>query len=85
MLIDVRTPEEVAIAKIAGARLLDRSLRAELPNVPRERTIVCLCHSGVRSRAVADGLVQMGFRDVLNLEGGIDAWSRDVDPEVARY
>jgi monothiol glutaredoxin len=39
----------------------------------------------VRSRNAAEGLIQMGFSDVHNLEGGIDAWSRDVDPDVPRY
>jgi monothiol glutaredoxin len=84
-LVDVRTPSERAIAHIEGARLLDAALRDELERLPRDRVIVCQCHSGVRSRHAAEGLVEMGFRDVYNLEGGIDAWSRDVDPEVPRY
>ncbi|HVR18039.1 MAG TPA: Grx4 family monothiol glutaredoxin [Polyangiaceae bacterium] len=84
-LVDVRTPSERAIASIEGSRLLDAALREELEELPRERSIVCQCHSGVRSRALAEGLVAMGFRDVYNLEGGIDAWSRDVDPDVPRY
>lgn len=85
LLLDVRTPSERAIASIQGSRLLDAALRDELADVSRERTIVCQCHSGIRSRAAAEGLVAMGFRDVYNLEGGIDAWSRDVDPDVPRY
>jgi monothiol glutaredoxin len=84
-LVDVRTPTELAIASIAGFRLLDPALRERLMLLPRDRSIVCMCHTGVRSRAAAEGLVGMGFRDVYNLEGGIDAWSRDVDPEVPRY
>jgi monothiol glutaredoxin len=85
VLLDVRTPSERAIAHIEGSRLLDAALREELTELPRDRSIVCMCHSGVRSRAAAEGLVAMGFRDVYNLEGGIDAWSRDVDPDVPRY
>jgi monothiol glutaredoxin len=84
-IIDVRTPEERAIAHIEGSRLLDGALRDELAGMPRDRTLVCQCHSGIRSRSAAEGLVALGFRDVYNLEGGIDAWSRDVDPEVPRY
>jgi monothiol glutaredoxin len=84
-LIDVRTPSERAIAHIEGSRLLDAALRDELADVPRDRAIVCQCHHGVRSRSAAEGLVAIGFRDVYNLEGGIDAWSRDVDPDVPRY
>ncbi|HEX6273265.1 MAG TPA: Grx4 family monothiol glutaredoxin [Polyangiaceae bacterium] len=84
-VIDVRTPSERAIAHIVGSRLLDAALRDELADMPRDRVIVCQCHSGVRSQSAAEGLVAMGFRHVYNLEGGIDAWSRDVDPDVPRY
>ena len=84
-MVDVRTPEERAIAHIEGARLFDAALRDEILRLPRDRVIVCQCHSGVRSRHAAEGLIEMGFRDVYNLEGGIDAWSRDVDPDVPRY
>jgi monothiol glutaredoxin len=46
---------------------------------------VVQCHHGVRSQRAAEELVAAGFRDVHNLVGGIEAWSRDVDPEVPRY
>ncbi|HEX6765553.1 MAG TPA: rhodanese-like domain-containing protein, partial [Polyangiaceae bacterium] len=85
LLVDVRTPGERAIAHIEGSRLLDAALREEIENLPRDRAIVCLCHSGVRSQGAAEQLVAVGFRDVYNLAGGIDAWSRDVDPDVPRY
>jgi monothiol glutaredoxin len=85
LLVDVRTPTERSIAHIEGSRLLDSELRNTITLLPRHRTIVCLCHTGVRSRHAAEGLCQMGFSDVHNLEGGIDAWSRDVDPDVPRY
>lgn len=85
LLIDVRTPAERELANIEGSKLLDAALRDRLMLLPRDRSIVCMCHTGVRSRAAAEGLVGMGFRDVSNLEGGIDAWSRDVDPDVPRY
>jgi monothiol glutaredoxin len=85
LVVDVRTPTERAIAHIERSRLLDAELRNTISLLPRSRTIVCLCHTGVRSQSAAEGLVQMGFSDVYNLEGGIDAWSRDVDPDVPRY
>ncbi len=44
-----------------------------------------MCHSGVRSMAVARYLQDEGFAQVFNLAGGIDAWSREVDPTVPRY
>ena len=85
LLLDARTPSERAIATIANGRLLDDELRAELDAIPRDRPIVVYCHHGVRSQRAAEGLVSEGFRDVSNLVGGIDAWSMDVDPDVARY
>ena len=85
LLVDVRTPSERAIATIQNGRLLDSELRAELDAGPRDRSIVVYCHHGVRSQRAAEGLVSSGFRDVWNLDGGIDAWSTEVDPDVARY
>lgn len=85
VLIDVRTDQERKIASIEGARALDATLMRELEEGPKERTLVVQCHHGVRSLRAAEELVAAGFRDVYNLVGGIEAWSRDVDPEVPRY
>lgn len=85
LLLDVRTPGEWDTARIDGARLVDDEVRAELEELDRSRTLVVACHHGVRSRAAAEHLVTMGFRDVHNLEGGIDAWSVRIDPSVPRY
>ena len=49
------------------------------------RPLIVYCHHGVRSLATARWLVAQGIPDVANLEGGIDAWSRTVDPAVPRY
>jgi monothiol glutaredoxin len=84
-LLDVRTPEERATAKIEPSELLDDGLRAKLEELDREKSIVCYCHHGARSLQAAQHLIRMGFRDVYNLEGGIDAWSVHVDPSVPRY
>lgn len=85
LLVDVRTPEERAIASIEGSELLDEGLRAKLEDLDRATTLVLFCHHGVRSRTAAEHCVRMGFRDVWNVEGGIDAWSARVDPGVRRY
>jgi monothiol glutaredoxin len=85
LLVDVRTPAERAIANIEGGRALDAAVRAEIERSPRDRSIVVYCHHGVRSLNAAEELAAQGFRDVYNLVGGIDAWSQDVDPDVARY
>lgn len=49
------------------------------------RPLVIYCHHGVRSLATAHWLASQGFSDVINLEGGIDAWSQTIDPTVPRY
>lgn len=84
-LIDVRTPEERERASIRGARLLDDALRTELESLHRETTLVFHCHHGGRSQRAAEHFAALGFRQVYNVEGGIDAWSREIDPKVPRY
>lgn len=80
VLLDVRTDEERAIAK------LDGSITPEnIDDIDKDARVVVYCHHGVRSRAAAERLLQSGFSKVFNLEGGIDAWSVEVDPKVARY
>ncbi len=85
LLIDVRTDAEREIAAIVAARKLDEALMEELEELPRETRIVVHCHHGVRSRAAAEQLAGAGFLRVFNLEGGIDAWSQQVDPSIPRY
>lgn len=85
VLVDVRTPEERATAQIPQARLLDEHFQAELLELDRDKLLVFQCHHGHRSQRAAEQFLQAGFRKVYNLIGGIDAWSRDVDPTVPRY
>ena len=84
-LLDVREPWEFALARIEGSELLPM---AEVPERladldPRAETVV-ICHHGLRSAHVARFLAGSGFGKVLNLQGGLDAYS-DVDPSVPRY
>ena len=83
-LVDVRTEQEQAAAKIGNARLLDADYERALEG-DKGATIVFFCHHGGRSRAAAERFVAAGHTKVFNLEGGIDAWSREVDPTVPRY
>jgi monothiol glutaredoxin len=84
-LVDVRPPEERARATLAPPfRTLDDGIDA-LTRLPKETPIAFLCHTGGRSARAAEHFRGLGFRNVYNVEGGIDAWSREVDPEVARY
>lgn len=83
--VDVRTPGERAIAQIDGARLLDQAYHDELLALDRDTPLVFHCHHGIRSQSAAQYFEQAGFVRLYNLEGGIDAWSRLVDPAVPRY
>ncbi|HEX9618489.1 MAG TPA: Grx4 family monothiol glutaredoxin [Polyangiaceae bacterium] len=84
-VLDVRTPEELNIARIETARALDDESQEELSTLDRGMPLVFVCHHGVRSRAAAEQYALRGFRNVYNLIGGIDAWSERVDPNVPRY
>ncbi len=86
LLIDVREDWEVATAAIPGARHIPMSLiPAQQALLPRDREIAVLCHHGMRSAMVADYLRSAGHPRVLNVSGGIDRWSVEVDPQVRRY
>lgn len=84
-LIDVRSESERAVAKIEGAVLLTPDVEGDLLELPKDTTLVFQCHHGVRSRNAAERFLREGFTRVYNLEGGIDAWSQQVDPNVKRY
>ena len=86
ILLDVREPEELAVAAVAGVVHIPMAeIPARLADLDRDRHIVCMCHGGVRSRRVAEFLAANGYEQVSNLAGGIDAWSQQVDPNIPRY
>src|SRR5215468_4228524 len=86
VLVDVREPEEYAIAQIPGSRLIPLSTVPERINeLSSADDIVVHCRSGVRSAKAVDFMKQAGFRRVKNLVGGILRWSDDVDPSVPKY
>ncbi len=86
MLLDVREPWEFDICRIEGSRLVPMR---QVPNVQhdldKDAEIVVICHHGIRSRQVCMYLEHMGFSNVINLEGGIEAWTNDVNPNLKRY
>jgi monothiol glutaredoxin len=84
-LVDVRTEEERAIARIEGSRLLDQACYDYLLTLDRDTPIVFQCHHGIRSQAAAQHCLGQGFRNLFNLRGGIDDWSLLVDPTLPRY
>ena len=86
VVLDVREPHEYEIAHIEGARLIPLSeLPGRLAEIDGRAEIVTHCHHGLRSLAALELLRGAGFANVRSLQGGIDAWSVDVDPEVPRY
>lgn len=85
-LIDVRDPWEFEICRIAGSENIPMGeLMGRLDALGRGDATVVICHHGVRSQQVAAYLDSLGFTHVMNLEGGVDAWSRQVDPEMPQY
>lgn len=86
-LIDVREPAELALASLPGAVAMpmgDVPARAHQELDPEEHLVV-LCHHGVRSMTVTAWLRAQGFDNAQSIRGGIDAWSRELDPLVPRY
>jgi rhodanese-related sulfurtransferase len=86
VLLDVREPWEVATARIEGSLSIPMGeIPARLQELDPEAHIVTFCHAGVRSMNVAVWLRDQGLEKVQSLRGGIDAWSREVDPKVPQY
>ncbi|RMF71263.1 MAG: sulfurtransferase [Planctomycetota bacterium] len=86
VLLDCREPEELAIARIEGAVHIPMGdIPLRMTELDPDRQIIVFCHRGKRSYSVASYLRKMDFEKVYNLRGGIDAWSREVDPTVPRY
>ena len=90
VVLDVREPAEWQAASVQadGFTLVQLSMNeipARLAELDPQRPIACLCHHGARSQRVAQFLLQNGFENVVNIAGGIDAWSLQRDPTVPRY
>jgi rhodanese-related sulfurtransferase len=86
VLLDVREPWEYEKARIDGATLVPmREVPSRIGQIDEGKEVVAICHHGGRSMQVAMFLEKQGFKRVHNLVGGIDAWSRTVDPAVPLY
>jgi sulfur-carrier protein adenylyltransferase/sulfurtransferase len=86
VLIDVREPHEYEICRIPGSKLIPLG---EVPKRMHELNsadvIVVHCRSGQRSARAVEFLMKAGFRKIHNLQGGVLAWARDVDPSMPVY
>ena len=85
-LIDVRESYEYEMCRIEGSQLIPLGeLERRIDELPRQGTLVLQCHSGGRSEHAVRILQEAGFENAVNLQGGIDAWSAQIDPTVPRY
>ena len=88
-LIDVREPVEFQTASIAGSQLIPmNSVPAALQSLEAnadESTLIVFCHHGMRSLNVVNWLRQQGVESCQSMSGGIEQWSREIDPSVPRY
>ena len=90
VVLDVREPIELQIAPVKphGFKLVAipmAEIPARLAELDASQPIACLCHHGIRSHRVAAFLQAQGFEHVINIAGGVAAWSDELDPSVARY
>ncbi len=90
ILLDVREPRELQLASIQPDGVLLKAvpmgiIPTQLAELNPSQPIACLCHHGARSMQVAMFLKNQGFTHVVNIAGGIHAWSTEVDPAVPCY
>lgn len=90
VVLDVREPWEQQTAQVKAdgfsvVAIPMNQLPARLGELDPSLAVACLCHHGARSQRVALFLAQNGFGRVANVAGGIEAWSRELDPAVPRY
>ena len=86
-MIDVRQPEEHHFARIEGARLIPLGeIMQRMSEIDQARETVIHCKMGARSARAVEALQAAGFKGkLMNLKGGITAWSNEVDPKVPKY
>ena len=86
VLLDVREDWETRLCRLPNAvHIPIEEIELRVEELTPGDEIVVYCHQGVRSAAVANWLRQLGFTNVRNLAGGLDAWARTVDPSMRRY
>ena len=86
VLVDVREPWEHALVAIEDSRLIPMGeLPKHLSELNPADEIVMICHTGRRSAQMAQFLERNRYSRVYNLEGGVDAWAREIDPSKATY
>ncbi|EIJ41584.1 Rhodanese-related sulfurtransferase [Beggiatoa alba B18LD] len=86
LLLDVREPWEYKICHLENAVLMPmNSLPNQINTLDKEQEIVVICHHGMRSQQVGWFLERVGFKNVINLTGGVAAWAQEVDQQMPTY
>lgn len=85
LLVDVREPRERNVAEMGGMLVPLATLPLKLNDLDPDQDIVVVCHHGGRSGMATEFLRRNGFPKARNLRGGIEVWSREIDPSVPRY
>ena len=86
LLLDVRESWEYRVCRLEDTKLVPmRFIPEALPELDPAQETVVICHHGIRSRQVALYLEHQGFSNVINLQGGVAAWAREVDPTMPTY
>jgi rhodanese-related sulfurtransferase len=86
LLLDVREQSEYQICHLDNATLIPmNTIPGRMAELDADAEIVCICHHGGRSMQVANFLERNGFTKVINLTGGVHAWSQQVDPSMPTY
>lgn len=84
--LDVREPEEVALGRIGDAQHIPlNSIPDNLNRISEKGVLIVYCHHGMRSQKAVEYLRAKGFKNCLNLSGGIHAWSTEIDPSIPTY
>ncbi len=86
VLLDVREPWEYEICHIEGSLLIPMGqIPLKMQQLDKSKTIIVICHHGIRSRQAGMYLSHYGFHNIINLDGGMEAWAQDVEPTMQRY
>lgn len=84
-ILDVRGVSEFEFANLGGVNIPLLQISEFIGRESRDKKIYCLCHHGVRSAMACSFLMEHGYNNVINIEGGIDAWTLSIDSKVPRY
>ncbi len=84
-LLDVREPHEAEISSMGAVLIPKDVVRQRLNEIPRDGLVVVHCRTGARSATVVRWLEDEGYTNAVNLAGGINAWAREIDPDILIY